>query len=437
MNILPKDTYLGKLRFFEIYDEFYGPKCFSVKDELGHLYLVYWSGDYDDGKCTKWVYAPVSPAILDALLREEISFHSVFSASKRLKIISTYDETVGKTTLVEDFNEGNSTSVNIPPVDFSIDLEELKSIAPEANWDFNLRIAKRKGNGLPSDDAVSKVLTAFGDIVKLLMKGDKNWAPSVFPLTAQYGSFDVKLGSSNQERAAVAIELLETILSKQDDILDTLAELEVDPYRMKDLLDIVNLESLELTLKSKTSETLKKPIKISSSGLLPIIQKLEEDSKTFIDSSRVPQANCLDRVIKIVEHRVNGGELNHKLIDGISSERQVIYHTHAAKCLGLLNSNNTVTTAGRVLAQKDNDIAKYQYLADRMESSDFCWAWMRWANVSSMAELEPSTAEKFLSERVRGLKRTSIARRASSLSSWVTLLKQYHRAYNVSTEQGK
>lgn len=432
MNILPKDTYLGRLRFFEIYDEFYGPKCFSVKDELNNLHLVYWSGDYDNYTCTKWVYVPVSTAILDELLREERTFSSVYQNSKQVKIVSTYDENLGLQTSIEDLTKHNRVSVNLPPKNFSIDVEEIQSIAPESNWNFNLRIAKRNGHNSPSDNAVSKVLSVFGEIVKLLMKDEQNKKPSVYPLSAQYGSFDVKLGSSNQERAAVAIELLESILADENTILDKLEELEVDPYRLKDLLDVVNLDSLELTLKSKTSDILKKPIRISSANLLPIIKKLEETTKTFIDSSQVPQANCLERVIKIVEHRVNGGELKPELIAGISSDRQVHYHTHAAKCLGLLNPNNTVTTAGRVLAQKSNNIAKFQYLADKLESSDFCWAWMKWAEVSSLAELDPATAEQFVKERVKGLRRSSIARRASSLASWVTILKKYHRSYNES-----
>lgn len=430
MKVLPRDTYLGQLRFFEIYDDFYGPKCFSVKDELDHLHLVYWGGDYDDHTCTKWVYAPVSTAILDELLREERTFHSVFQKSKQLKIVSTFDESRGLPTSIEELTELNCASVNLPPEGFSIDFEEIQSIAPESNWDFNLRIAKRSGHNTPSDGAVSNVLSAFGDMIKLLMKDERNKKPGIYPLSAQYGSFDVKLGSSNQDRAAVAIELLESILADENTILDKLEELEVDPYRLKNLLDVVNLDSLELTLRSKTSDTLKKPIRISSVSLLPIIKKLEESTKVFIDSNKVPQANCLDRVITIVKQRLNGGELKHELIEGITSDRQVDYHTHAAKCLGLLNPNNTVTTAGRVLLQKNNDIAKYQYLADRFESSDFGWTWMKWAEVTSIVELDPATAEQFVKERVKGLRRTSIARRSSCLASWVIILKKFHRGYN-------
>ncbi|ATG57899.1 MULTISPECIES: DUF6575 domain-containing protein [Pseudoalteromonas] len=430
MKTLPNDTFLGRLTIFEIYDEFYGPKCFSVKDELQQLYLVYWSGDYDNGRCSKWVYMPVSKKILDELLREEYTFKEAYKKSKRLMLISTYASEDKKTDIIH-LNDENLSLANLPPDDFAIYADEIQSIDPEAQWDFNLRIAKHKnGKGSPSDNAVTKVLDAFGEIIRSLMKDAKNRKPSLFPLTAGYSSFDVKLGSSNQERAAVAIELLETLLADENELENRLAEYEIDPYRLKNLLDIVSLNKLNLTLKSKTSDTLKKPILINSAGLKPILDKLEKSTVRIIDSNKVPQANYLDRVVIIVKHRIDGGELKEKFIDGISSQRQVDYHTHAAQCLGLLNKDNTPTTMGRVLAQKCSKEAEYQFLADRVESSDFGFAWMQWAGVKSISELDPDSSKEFVEKCVKGLERTSIDRRASSLKTWIKVLKPHRREYS-------
>jgi hypothetical protein len=430
MKVLPKDTIFGRLSFFEIYDDFLGPKCFSVKDDLQQLFLVYWSGDYDEGSCTKWIYMPISQKILDELLREEYSFNKAFSDSKRLMIVSIYSADREQKTLVETLSEENHHNVNFPPLSFSIDPEEIQSIAPESKWDFNLRIANRSGKGSPTDSAVTKVLDTFGEIVKLLMKDEQNKNPAVYPRSAVYGSFDVKLSASNHERAAVAIELLDSILADKDNLEAKLDEFEMDPYRLKDLLDIVNLDKLELTLKSKTSDILNKPLIISSTNLLPIIQKLENSTVIVIDSTKVPQANSLDRVIDIVKHRADGGMLKHELINGIASQRQVAYHVSAARCLGLLNDNNTITSPGRLLVQKSSKKAQYQFLADRVESSDFGWAWMKWAGVCSIRELDPSSAKKFIHECVKGLRRTSIDRRASSLTNWILLLKEHGREYD-------
>jgi len=429
MNILPKDTILGTLKIFEIYDEFYGPKCFSVRDELQQLYLVYWSGDYDSGECTKWVYMPVSTKILDELLREEYTFHEAFSNSKRLMLISTFADEK-RHTAIEPLTKKNIELANLPPKNFEIDPDELKSFAPEAKWDFNLKIAKKTGNDSPADSAVTDTLDSFSEVVRSIMRDPKNLKPSLHPLTAVYGSFDVKLGSSNHERAAVAIELLESLLSDVNKLESRLEEYNIDPYRLKNLLDIVSINKLDLTLKSKTSNILKKPISINAVKLKPIIEKLEKISLTIIDSLKVPQANCLDRVVVIIEHRIQGGELKHEFIDGIGSQRQVLYHTHAARCLGLLNADNTVTTAGRVLAQKCNKDAQYQFLADRVESSDFGFAWMQWAGVKSIAELDPYSSKQFVEKCVKGLNRSSVNRRASSLTQWIKLLKPFRREYS-------
>jgi hypothetical protein len=428
MSILPRGTLLGFLSFFEIYDDFYGPKCFSVKNDLDQLYLVYWSGDYDD--CSKWIYMPVSQKILDELVREEVSFFKSFKESKRLMIVTTCRLSSSGYPHVALLTDDNKHSVNLPPVDFCLEPESIQGIAPESCWDFNLRIAKKSGKSNPDRGVVSKILDAFCEIIESLMNDDSQRIPKVFPLTATYGSFDVKLGTSNHERASVAVEQLGALLADVESAEEKLSNLSLDPYRLKDLLDIVNLHKLELTLKPKTSELLQKAVTINADRLLPIILKLEESTVTFIDSNKVPQANDLDRVIEVVQLRLDGKKLKHEDIEGINSERQVSYYVNAAWCLGLLNKNKTVSSPGRVLCKKASMVAKYQYLAERMESSDFGWAWMKWAKVDSLAELDPSSAEAFIRECVNGLNRDTIPRRSNSLSTWLSTLQEHARVYS-------
>jgi len=430
MSVLPRQTILGHLDFFEIYDDFDGPKCFSVKNDLEQLYLVYWSGDYDEGQYSKWVYMPVSQRMLDELVREETTFHKVFGTSKRLMAVHTPLKP-GVQTHVELIGDAKNSDINLPPASFSIEPDEIQSIAPESKWDFNLKIAKKSGKSNPDRSVVSRIFDAFSELIESLMNDDSKSTPRVYPLTATYGSFDVKLSTNHRERAEVAVEQLGVLLSDINSVEDKLSNLSLDPYRLKNLLDLVNLHKLELTLKPKTSELLAKPVTISADRLLPVIQKLEESSVTFIDSQKVPQANDLDRVIDIVKFRIKGGELKHENIEGLGSYRQVQYYVHAAWCLGLLHRNKTVTAPGRVLCQKTSRVAQYQYLADRLESSDFGWAWMKWAGVDDISELSPDTAEAFISECVKGLKRGTIPRRATSLSSWLIKLQEHRRDYDA------
>lgn len=425
MKVLPVDSELGRLRFFEIYDDFFGPKCFSVKDELEHLYLVYWSGDYDDGACTKWLYLPITHSGLDELLRHEASVYDAFLDSKRLKLMTVYTD---QKTKFDSVDKINSKLINFPPKCFTFDSEEIQSIAPESKWDFNLRIAKNNDKkNTPTDSVISKILDAFGDIVRDLMKDGSRREPALFPLTAAYGSFDVKLGTSDKERANVAISLLGSLLSDINTIEEQLEKIELDPYRLKNLLDIVELHSLELTMKSKTSDSLEEPLVLSSNKLLPVIKKLQEMTLIIIDSNKVPQANKLERVVEVVQLLADRSELTHEQLEGLTTKRQVSYYTHAAQCLGLLNKNLTITSAGEFLLQRDSEELRYEYLATRFETSDFGWAWMKWAQVKNLSDLDENTAEAFITECVKGLHRGTIKRRARGLVTWVKRLKQYYR----------
>jgi hypothetical protein len=81
------------------------------------------------------------------------------------------------------------------------------------------------------------------------------------------------------------------------------------------------------------------------------------------------------------------------------------------------------------LCHKNNKVAEYEYLAGRFESSDFGWAWMKWAKVNDIGELDPSSAEEFVRECVKGLNDATSARRATSLTSWLKILKSHRREY--------
>lgn len=429
MNVLPRKTQLGYLKFYEIYEDAFGPKCFSVKNELDHLFLVYWSGGTQDENGSDWAYIPVSNQILDALRREEDSFHNVFNASKNYYHVTTYGGLNDRRDTVISLGKDSLSDLNLPPKEFKINVKGIKSVAPESQWDLNLKIAKRSSSNSPESSIVTRIMDAFGDVIESLMRDAGHKYPRLIPLTASYGSFDVKLGSSSNERASVALEQLSTLLDKPNSIDEDLKTLNLDPYKLKSLLDLASLNSLNLTIKPKTSEFFSKEIKIESEKIKPLVEKLEKSAVTFIDSRKVPQANCLDRVVAIVKLRAEGALLNVESIDGLSSDRQVAYYTHAAWCLGLLNRNMTVASPGRVLCSLKNKIAEYQFLAERFQSSDFGWAWMKWAKVDDIGDLEPDSAENFVQECVRGLNDATASRRATSLASWLKVLREHRRVY--------
>ncbi|CAK3340747.1 DUF6575 domain-containing protein [Vibrio crassostreae] len=124
MNLLPTGTQLGKLELLEVYQDVLGPKCFSVKNENTQRFMVYWSGDYDNGQYIKWAYIPVTKPLLASLLNKEVSFHDAFHRSDKLYLATIYTNEVGRPAKVELLNATSKHSANLPPVDFEIDLEE-------------------------------------------------------------------------------------------------------------------------------------------------------------------------------------------------------------------------------------------------------------------------------------------------------------------------
>ncbi|HBC3486402.1 TPA: hypothetical protein KDY96_003252 [Vibrio parahaemolyticus] len=427
MNILPRETMLGNLEYYEIYDDFDGPKCFSAKNNLGQLFLVYWHGTYRTEKMTSWLFSPISPKRLDALRRQEFSIRSVYTDAEQCVYLvkNGFD---GKNSQLQIIDSKDLEQYNLPPDSFYIEPDEIEVCAPEADWNFELRIAK-KSSGSPDSSMVTKIIDALSAIVGSLMDDESREIPKLYPLTAAHGSFEVKLGTNNHLKSSVAIEQLASLLEDSSDLDSKLKDVGLDPYRLKDLLDIANQYNLKLELKPKTYDVLKNNISIDHKNMGVLIDSLQSSTTTFIDSGKVPQANDLDRVIEIVCRIVGGEKIRHENIDGLSSQRQVQYHTDAAYCLGLLNKNLSVTSAARFLAAVENKEIQYKFLADRFESSEFGWAWMKWSQVNRMSELDEGTARDFISECVKGLNETTSKRRASTLATWLVKLKGYSRNY--------
>lgn len=427
MNILPRKTMLGNLEYYEIYDDFDGPKCFSAKNNLGQLFLVYWHGTYRTENITSWLFSPISPKRLDALRRQEFSIRNVYTDAEQCVYLVKHGFD-GKKADLQIIDTQQLEQYNLPPDNFYIEPDEIEVCAPEADWNFELRIAK-KNSGSPDSSMVTKIIDALSAIVGSLMDDESREIPKLYPLTAAHGSFEVKLGTNNHLKSSVAIEQLASLLEDSSNIDSKLKDIGLDPYRLKELLDIANQYSLKLELKPKTYDVLKNNISIDHKNMGILIDSLKASTTTFIDSGKVPQANDLDRVIEIVCRIVDGEKIRHENIDGLSSHRQVQYHTDAAYCLGLLNKNLSVTSAARFLASVENKEIQYKFLADRFESSEFGWAWMKWSQVNRMSELDESTARNFISECVKGLNGSTTNRRASTLATWLVKLKGYSRNY--------
>jgi hypothetical protein len=72
MNLLPKNTPLGKLHLLDTHIFYDGPKLFTAKNASGQKYLSFWLGQSDD-RGDKWLYIPVSTPRHKSILTGDIS----------------------------------------------------------------------------------------------------------------------------------------------------------------------------------------------------------------------------------------------------------------------------------------------------------------------------------------------------------------------------
>ncbi len=431
MNILPKDTILGKLAFYEIYDEFDGPRCFSAINSLRQVFLVYWCGDFENN-ISKWIYAPISQKRLDDLRRVKFSIRDVYDKPEQCLFHVSVNFN-NQESNVDIVSTRNSKHLNLPPASFYLEPDDIEVIDPEADWDFELKIANsnNKAKASPERTVVTQIMDALSEILESLIKTDKSKKqPQFYPLNAVYGSFEVKIGSNDHEKTSIALSQLNEILADESKMNTLLKKYKLDPYRVKDLLDITNQHRLSLKLTPKTNRHFDSYIEINDQTLPETIKTLENCTKTFLDSDKIPQSNSLDRVVEFVDRRSKGEILSPDNIKGIGTKRHIAYYLHGARCLGLLSDNHSITTAGRCLLSKETPKARYQFLADRFESSDFGWAWLKWSKVNSISALDPNTADEFVRQCVRGFSSTTTKRRATTLRAWLSLLQEYRRDYD-------
>lgn len=426
--LLPKKTFLGHLKLYEVYDDYFGPKCFTVKNQFGQIYLVYWNGD--DNNATQWLYVLVTESKLDLITQCSICIRKVFQEPEAGQVFGVTINQDGESNInVMGFLDEES----LPPTEMYINPSSIVTHHPEAEWGFKVKIAKKnRKHEAPERKSVTKIIDSFSELLESLMKGincGKRTEPRIYPLAASFGSFEVSLKTNDNEDAAVAIEQLYELLTSTEDLNHKLNNLGLDPYRLQELLEIIRDNHAVLKVTPKTNAYLEKPFDFGKAGLNELIDKLNSMNLTFIDSKKVPQANDIKRVINIVRKKALGEEVTYQNIEGISSDRQLKYHLHAAKCLGLLKDNYSISASGRFFSLIDTTDGQYSYLANQFESAEFGWCWMKWAKVSSITKLDPSTAADFVKESVNGLNEGTSERRATCLSSWLKLLQPFAQKY--------
>lgn len=253
-------------------------------------------------------------------------------------------------------------------------------------------------------------------------KGEPELPRQLEPVHAAVGSFALQLKVSGELAPGERHQLLESLGQLGDltneavdrtklriETLDRLRELTslLDTlYRQRARLDV------EMFVVGEAERRVHTTFAPTSPELLRRLQQLLSD---HVVSADIPQANDIDKVFDLVTQLRATGEMPAPESLGIVA-RQVNYYRRAAEILGYLR-DGVLTPATSLIATAPRQI-RLRHALSRFEASEVGNAWLRWAECSRLRDVDPASAERFLSEVSVGLSPATIKRRAKTLSAW-------------------
>jgi hypothetical protein len=419
MNFIPKLQEFGTVNLLKIYHQYDIPRTFLVSTKILGLCVVIW---FDENESyDSWYYAPVNDEEIERLERGYVQLRDVFCHKELYEIRTGHCETVKCS-----FNRLSPSEVDqdaLPPPGFAVkvigedifDIEQRKpdSFALDSN-SHEIRISRPGSNKLIEWEPIEFIFGAWKRLHNNILQTVQNISEDVsaFPDVATTGSYKMQFRSSHNNDVYEGVKKVFDAVKCADGSLDKLKELNVDLSVLEELL----LNLIEFNLKFEIRTNSGALIESLNYKLVKkTIHSLNEYNQHIISSDLIPQANEIDRIITYVKNKSKGQPFTSET-ENITT-RQIDYYKSASDMLGLSN-RGTLTPIGWRLSELENEIEIYKILLDRFETSECGWAWLKYAGVRSVLELDPYSAEDFLRRYSTGLSESTIVRRASTLRKW-------------------
>ncbi|CAI1971458.1 DUF6575 domain-containing protein [Serratia marcescens] len=418
-NLFLSDTQFGSLFFKNIYEFFEEPRFFSVSNEVGGLFVVYWIGDDDD--YDKWFIIPISKGRLEHLERKRIDIHAVLSYQEQrsyYQVNIPYDDSEEPEYMARE-SQDIAATIKLPKPGLFIsgvtpvlDTGKLGAEVQFSTHEIHIERSAKNSQVPLMLNGVSKVFEKFNDLYNSILEavGEKD---AMTPISGRPGSFALSF-------QAEKLEHFEPLLKGLNDLI--LYKRDIIPYIKKNNIDVQMIEALfqsvietSTTMELKSNSTGELIFSLSKPNALIYINGLAKLASEFVGGYQVPQANIIEQVFKIVELKHRDKYLN--LESTGLDERHIFYYIHAAKILGFLNANGSIAALGQQLAESSVE-SKLKIAARSFEASHCGWAWIMWSNAKNLKGVKAETAEEFLMEKCLSLSTTTIKRRASTLRQW-------------------
>ncbi len=418
--MLPRNTNLGQLDIFEIYEYMDGPRLFAARNNIGTMFLVFWCDEKD--KATGWLYLPISEPKLSKLRRKEISLNTAFREpeTQYYLVYTGVSPQEDSADIISDIDPDF-----FPPEGFYIEYVDVINEQTDG-WIFETILKGRK----PSAEGLSQFVGRFRELLENIMNTFSSRTLKLYPQSALPGSIKIKFATDSDSDSISSLRIINQLLGSSDEkeFRQRLVAHKINPSQLKDFLISIVRNKLDVEIVPKLASD-GEAFSLSVERIQQYIKYLDNVNYIVVDSIKIPQANDIDKMLDILEMMNKGTTLNPENIEGLTTDRQVKYYTDATYAYGLATKDKQLTAAGNFVILHSDRINQYQILADRFESTDFGWAWMRWAQVQYMTELDPDTAANFLLDSAPDLSEVTARRRASTLKKWLLKLRPYHRKY--------
>ena len=420
--MLPIDTRLGQLEIFEVYEYMDGPRLFAARNNIGTMFLVFWCDELENA--TGWLYLPISEAKLSRLRRKKLSLNAAFTEPETDYYL-VYTGIPPQPDSAE-FVSSNDIDVDyFPPEDYYIEYVDVVNIQTDG-WSFETILSGAK----TSAEGLSQFIGRFRELTEDIMRRLAGRKLHLYPQSATTGSIRIKFSADSNDEAIESLKIVNQLFqsNSKEEFQKYIIENRINTSQLQDFLSSIlrNNISVEIVPKlASDGDGFKLPVEI----IEQFMGYLNDIDNIIVDSIKIPQANDIDKVLEVLKMMNDGKPLIHENVDGITSERQVRYYTDAAFAYGLATKDRQLTAAGHFVISHDDKEIQYKILADRFESTDFGWAWMKWAKVKYMTDLDPETAADFIKTSVPGLSEDTAGRRSSTLKKWLTKLQPHHRKY--------
>lgn len=422
-NIFLKDTRLGTLYIKNVYEFFEGPKLFSVVNEVDGLYIVYWIGDEDE--FDKWIILPISKTRLDHLERKRLDINSMLSYPEQkicFRINLPYDEGL-EPVFIKLSTDDMKQSIKLPRAGLYISsvMPMLATGKLGVCIEFStheLHVEKTVTSTEPLVlKGVSKLFECFNDLYSsILMSFDEK--DLMRPVSGRPGSFVLSFQAEKMQQIEPLLKELNDLVLARGNLVDFIKRKNIDVQMLSALFESIVQTSSSFELKSNTTDELVLIVRKTDAEYYT--HALAKMSAQVVGGYQVPQANLIDQVFKIVELKWQDKHLD--ILSTGLDERHIQYYIHAAKILGFLNSNASVSALGQQIAESAYD-KRLRIAARSFESSHCGWAWITWSQARNLSELDSSTAEAFLLDKCLSLSDKTKKRRASTLRQWCEALK--------------